>query len=53
MPNFAALRAAVFPVSTKNLQGADIRPPSVRGIKLDTIGFLSLRATRSFFSVKL
>ena len=28
MPNFAALRAAVFPSSTKNLRGgADIRPP--------------------------
>ena len=28
MPNFAALRAAVFPLSTKNLRGgADIRPP--------------------------
>ena len=37
MPNFAALRAAVFPLSTKNLRGgADIRPPSVRGLN----GFL-------------
>ena len=32
MPNFAALRAVVFPLSTKNLRGADIRPPSVRGL---------------------
>ena len=31
MINF--LRAAVFPLSTKNLRGADIRPPpSVRGL---------------------
>ena len=29
MPNFAALRAAVFQLSTKNLRGADIRPPPV------------------------
>ena len=29
MPNFVALRAAVFPLSTKNLRGADIRPPPV------------------------
>ena len=36
MPNFAALRAAVFPLSTKNLRGAaDIRPPSVRGLKMN------------------
>ena len=33
MVNFAALRAAVFPLSTKNFRGADIRPPSVRGLK--------------------
>ena len=32
MPDSAALRAAVFPLSTKNLRGADIRPPSVRGL---------------------
>ena len=32
MPNFAALRAAVFQLFTKNLRGADIRPPSVRGL---------------------
>ena len=29
MPNFAALRAAVFSLSTKNVRGADIRPPPV------------------------
>ena len=27
MQNFEALRAGVFPLSTKNLRGADIRPP--------------------------
>ena len=27
MHNFAVLRAALFPLSTKNLRGADIRPP--------------------------
>ena len=32
MPNFAALRAAIFSLSTKNLRWADIRPPSVRGL---------------------
>ena len=34
IPNFAALRAAVFPLFAKNLRGgADIRPPpSVRGL---------------------
>ena len=32
MSNFAALCAAVFPLSTKKLRGADIRPPSVRGL---------------------
>ena len=32
MSNFAALRAAVFPLLTKNLRGADIRPPSVSGL---------------------
>ena len=31
MPGFAALRATVFPLSTKNIRG-HIRPPSVRGI---------------------
>ena len=34
MPNFAALRAAVFLLSTKTSGGADIRPPSVRGLIL-------------------
>ena len=36
MPNFAALRAAVFQLSTKNLRGGRISapPPSVRGLKL-------------------
>ena len=35
MPNFTALRATVFLLSTKNLPGgADIRPPSVRGLNL-------------------
>ena len=35
MPNFAALRAVVCPLSTKNLRGADLRPPpSVRGLTL-------------------
>ena len=40
VPNFAALRAAVFPLSAKNLRGgADIRPPpSVRGL-MDAIRF--------------
>ena len=33
MPNFAALRAAVFLLSTKNLRGGRISaPPSVRGL---------------------
>ena len=27
MPNFAALRAAVFPLSTKNLRGGGYPPP--------------------------
>ena len=31
MSNFTALRAAVFPLSTKNLCEVDIPPPSVRG----------------------
>ena len=37
MSNFTALRAAVFPLSTKTLREADIRRPplsSVRGLKL-------------------
>ena len=35
MPNFAALRAAVFPLSTKNLRGGGYPPPpSVRGLML-------------------
>ena len=29
MPNFAALRAAVFPLSTKNLRGGGYPPPPV------------------------
>ena len=34
MPNFAALRAAVFPLSTKNLRGGGyLPPPSVRGLR--------------------
>ena len=35
MPSFAALRTAVFPLSTKNLRGADVSPPSVRGLRRD------------------
>ena len=37
MANLAALRAAVFSLSAKNLRGgggADNRPPAVRGLKL-------------------
>ena len=34
MPNFAALRAAVFRYLRKTSLGADIRPPSVRGLTL-------------------
>ena len=34
MPNFVALRAAVFPLSTKNLRGADIRPPVGARVKV-------------------
>ena len=33
MANLAALRAAVFSLSAKNLRGADNRPPAVRGLK--------------------
>ena len=35
MTNLAALRAAVFSLSAKNLRGGgvDIRPPAVRGLK--------------------
>ena len=38
IPNYAALHAAVFPLSAKNLRGwADIRPPpSVRGLSFAT-----------------
>ena len=37
MPNFAALRAEVFPLSTKNLRGgADIRPPV--GARVNIVG---------------
>ena len=32
MANLAALRAAVFSLSAKNLRGVDIRPPAVRGL---------------------
>ena len=40
MPNFAALRAAVFPLYTKNLRGADIRPPqSVRGLSVKLLSY--------------
>ena len=41
MSNFAALRAAVFPLSTKKLRGGgtDIRPPSVRGLCTIFSGF--------------
>ena len=40
IPNFAALRAAVFPLSAKNLRGgADIRPPVGARVKsLRTLG---------------
>ena len=35
IPNFAALRAAVFPLFAKNLSGGRISaPPSVRGLIL-------------------
>ena len=35
MANLAALRAAVFPLSAKNLRGeVDIRPLAVRGLKV-------------------
>ena len=37
MQNFAALRAAVFPLSTKNLRGADIRPPVGARVNIDLI----------------
>ena len=33
MANLAALHAAVFSLSAKNLRGADNRPPAVRGLK--------------------
>ena len=33
MANLAALRAAVFSLSAKNLRGADNLPPAVRGLK--------------------
>ena len=40
IPNFAALRAAVFPLFAKNLRGADIRPPpSVRGLTRHRLGY--------------
>ena len=42
MLNFAALRAAVYPLSTKNLRGADIRPPSVRGLKMICVKIVDL-----------
>ena len=34
MPNFAALRAAVFPIFTKKLQGVDIRRPPPVGARV-------------------
>ena len=34
MPNLAALRAAVFPLSAKNLRGAEINPSAVRVLTL-------------------
>ena len=38
MPNFAALHAAVFPLSTKNIRGGRISaPPSVRGLTIDIL----------------
>ena len=38
MPNFAALRAAVFQLSTKNLRGGGYPPPpSVRGLRSGTV----------------
>ena len=37
MPNFAALRAAVFQLSTKTLRG-DIRPPVGAWVKAELIG---------------
>ena len=43
MPNFAALRAAVFPLYTKNRRGwwwgGYPPPPSVRGLKL-TVAYI-------------
>ena len=43
MPNFAALRAAVFQLSTKNLRGGGgyPPPPSVRGLTLLDVLMLS------------
>ena len=40
MSNFAALRAAVFPLSTKNLQGADIARPLGARVKSQWLKFL-------------
>ena len=42
IPNFAALRAAVFPLFAKNLRGGRISapPPSVRGLTLAGTGGL-------------
>ena len=38
MPNFAALRAAVFELSAKNLRGGRIpAPPSVRGLRVTLV----------------
>ena len=42
MPNFAALRAAVFPLSTKNLRGADIRPPPVGARDISRVPLLGV-----------
>ena len=42
VPNFAALRAAVFPLSAKNLRGGGgyPPPPSVRGLTNAKVSFI-------------
>ena len=37
MQNFTAIHAMVFLLFFKNLKGADIRPPSVRGLNYDSM----------------
>ena len=46
MAKLAALRAAVFSLSAKNLRGGgvDIRPPTVRGLRLCSYTYIVLRS---------